>query len=68
MAPARRSDPRTSVHSPKGRVEVIMTGPSSRRWGMIANRRSAKVINSADEFAHYARRTRMHSFAVKSLG
>ena len=49
----RRSDPKTSVHSSNGRLDVIMMEPRSNRWLMTSNqlgpglgeRDEAKFIN-----------------------
>ena len=44
MAPVRRSEPKTSVHSSNGRFEVMMMEPRSYRCEMTSKSSSAPVL------------------------
>ncbi len=46
MAPVRRSEPKTSVHSSKGRFDVMMIEPRSQRRETTPNGHSAPVLES----------------------
>ena len=58
-----RSEPRTSVHSSKGRLVVTRTDPSSQRWLKTSKGSSAPVLDSGTK----ASSSMMRSFRRESF-
>src|SRR6188472_4340208 len=53
-APVRRSEPKVSVHSSKGRLLVIKVEPRSLRWEISSKSNSAPVLESGTMPAPHA--------------